>query len=176
MASALAAGTPYWMAPESLIMKIKKRFGWFFDYHDHEKHNKDFNSEKFSKEFKVTVVSCLDQDPSMRPSADQLLEEAKALHDGTSNQITSGTDTDSAGPRMKTSRKFNVRELELDPEFCTESEDDVVVKIVCVGGETSKNPNTNVGFGESSCRGLKLTIQRIEYPMEELKMVLFSSK
>ncbi|KAJ6386273.1 hypothetical protein OIU77_029278 [Salix suchowensis] len=73
------------------------------------------------------------------------LEEAKALHDGTSNQITAGTDTDSAGPRMKTGRisgwKFNERELELDPEFCIESEDDAVVKIVCVGGETNKNPD-----------------------------------
>ena len=86
------------------------------------------------------VASCLNQDPSKRPSADQLLEysffknceglgflfkkvfnalpnveerfeEAKALHDGTSSQITASTDTDSAGPRMKTRRisgwKFN---------------------------------------------------------------------
>ncbi|KAB5541766.1 hypothetical protein DKX38_014740 [Salix brachista] len=114
---------------KSLIMKIKKRIGWFFDYHDHEKHNKDFSS--------------------------------KALHDGTSNQITAGTDTDSAGPRMKTGRisgwKFNERELELDPEFCIESADDAVVKIVCVGGETNKNPDINVGFasriGSASCTG-----------------------
>ncbi|KAG6761848.1 hypothetical protein POTOM_035087 [Populus tomentosa] len=113
------SGTPYWMAPE---------------------HSKDFKNNKFSKEFKDMVASCLNQDPSKRPSADQLLEysffkncervgflfkkvfnglpnvkerfeEAKALNDGTSSLITAGTDTDSAGPRMKTRRisgwKFN---------------------------------------------------------------------
>jgi hypothetical protein len=46
---------------------------------------------------------------------------------------------------MKTRRisgwKFNEREFELDPEFCIESKDDAVVKILCVGGETMKNPN-----------------------------------
>jgi hypothetical protein len=46
---------------------------------------------------------------------------------------------------MKTRRisgwKFYEREFELDPEFCIESKDDAVVKILCVGGETIKNPN-----------------------------------
>uniref|UniRef100_A0A6N2L5C6 Protein kinase domain-containing protein n=1 Tax=Salix viminalis TaxID=40686 RepID=A0A6N2L5C6_SALVM len=103
---------------KSLIMKIKKRFGIRLVF------KKVFNG---------------------LPNVEERPEEAKALHDGTSNQITAGTDTDSAGSRMKTGRisgwKFNERELELDPEFCIESEDDAVVKIVCVGGETSKNPN-----------------------------------
>ncbi|KAL3580996.1 hypothetical protein D5086_018831 [Populus alba] len=45
------------------------------------------------------------------PNVEERYEEAKALHDGTSSQITAGTDTDSVGPRMKTRRisgwKFN---------------------------------------------------------------------
>ena len=40
----------------------------------HEKHSKDFKNKKFSEEFKDMVASCLNQDPSKRPSADQLLE------------------------------------------------------------------------------------------------------
>ncbi|KAJ6968066.1 serine/threonine-protein kinase BLUS1 [Populus alba] len=105
---------------KSLIMKINKRLG-FSNYHE-EKHKKDFKNKKFSKEFKDMVASCLDQDPSKRPSADQLLEysffkncrgldflikkvfdglpnvedtfkELKALQ-GTPNQITAGTDVE----------------------------------------------------------------------------------
>ncbi|KAJ7001734.1 hypothetical protein NC653_011976 [Populus alba x Populus x berolinensis] len=109
------------------------------------------------------VASCLDQDPSRRPSADQLLQysffkncegwdllfneffrglpnveerfqEPNALSDGTSSQITSGTDIDSAGS---------------SPEFHAESKDDVV-KTVRFGGETIIDTDTNIGFSESS--------------------------
>ena len=105
---------------KSLIMKIKKRLG-LSNYHA-EKHKKDFKNKKFSKEFKDMVASCLDQDPSKRPSADQLLEysffkncrelnflikkvfdglpnvedtfkELKALQ-GTPSQITAATDVE----------------------------------------------------------------------------------
>ncbi|KAJ6304129.1 hypothetical protein OIU77_017916 [Salix suchowensis] len=106
---------------KSLLTKIKKRFG-FSNYHD-EKHKKDFKNKKFSKEFKDMVASCLDQDPSKRPSADQLLEysffkncrgldflfkkvfnglpnveetfkKVKASLQGTPSQITAGTDVE----------------------------------------------------------------------------------
>ncbi|CAK7327550.1 unnamed protein product [Dovyalis caffra] len=105
---------------KSLIMKIKKRFG--FSYYDDEKHKKDFKNKNFSKEFKDMVTSCLNQDPSKRPSVDQLSEysffknckgldflfkkvfdglpnveerfkKVKALNDGTSSShIIGGTD------------------------------------------------------------------------------------
>ncbi|XP_002529319.2 serine/threonine-protein kinase BLUS1 [Ricinus communis] len=54
---------------KSLIMKITKRFR----FSDYEKQKKD-KSKKFSKSFKDLVASCLDQDPSKRPSADKLLK------------------------------------------------------------------------------------------------------
>ncbi|KAJ9182238.1 hypothetical protein P3X46_006255 [Hevea brasiliensis] len=54
---------------KSLIMKITKRFR----FSDYEKHKKD-HGKKFSKAFKDMVASCLDQDPSKRPSAEKLLK------------------------------------------------------------------------------------------------------
>ncbi|KDP40290.1 hypothetical protein JCGZ_02288 [Jatropha curcas] len=54
---------------KSLIVKITKRFR----FSDYEKHKKD-KSKKFSKAFKDIVASCLDQDPSKRPSAEKLLK------------------------------------------------------------------------------------------------------
>ncbi|MBA0830861.1 hypothetical protein Goarm_015362 [Gossypium armourianum] len=54
---------------KSLIMKITKQFR-FSDYEDSINKGK---SKKFSKAFKDMVASCLDQDPSKRPSTDKLL-------------------------------------------------------------------------------------------------------
>jgi serine/threonine-protein kinase OSR1/STK39 len=163
------------------MLKIKKRFG-LSDYDYDEKSKKDFKNNHFSQAFKDMVASCLDQDPSRRPSADQLLQyslfkncegldllfndffrglpnveerfkEPNASSDGTSSQITSGTDTDSAGSSVKTTRisgwKFNESKFELEPEFHAESKDDVV-KTVHFGGETIIDTDTNIGFSESS--------------------------
>ncbi|KAK4801291.1 hypothetical protein SAY86_021778 [Trapa natans] len=58
---------------KSLLMKITKRFR-FSDY-EIEKHN-DNSRKKFSKAFKDMVASCLDQDPSRRPTADKLLKHS----------------------------------------------------------------------------------------------------
>jgi serine/threonine-protein kinase OSR1/STK39 len=106
------------------MLKMKKRFG-LSDYDYDEKSKKDFKNNHFSQAFKDVVASCLDQDPSRRPSADQLLQyslfkncegldllfneffrglpnveerfkEPNVSSDGTSSQITSGTDNDSA--------------------------------------------------------------------------------
>ncbi|KAJ7001733.1 serine/threonine-protein kinase BLUS1-like [Populus alba x Populus x berolinensis] len=127
-------GPPFSYRPpsKSLMLKMKKRFG-FSDYDYDEKSEKDFKNSQFSQAFKDMVASCLDQDPSRRPSADQLLQysffkncegwdllfneffrglpnveerfqEPNALSDGTSSQITSGTDIDSAGSSVKTTR------------------------------------------------------------------------
>ncbi|WCJ23969.1 Protein kinase superfamily protein [Euphorbia peplus] len=54
---------------KSLVMKITKRFR----FSDYEKHKKE-KGKKFSKAFKDMVASCLDQDPSKRPSAEKLLK------------------------------------------------------------------------------------------------------
>lgn len=54
---------------KSLVMKITKRFR-FSDYEQ----SRSEQSPKFSKSFKDMVASCLDQDPSKRPSADKLLK------------------------------------------------------------------------------------------------------
>ncbi|KAJ6430182.1 hypothetical protein OIU84_021567 [Salix udensis] len=59
---------------KSLIMKITKRFR-FSDCHD-ENHKKNRRNKKFSKAFKAMVASCLDQDPSKRPSAAKLLKNS----------------------------------------------------------------------------------------------------
>ncbi|KAJ6318711.1 hypothetical protein OIU76_014131 [Salix suchowensis] len=59
---------------KSLIMKITKRFR-FSDCHD-ENHKKNRKNKKFSKAFKAMVASCLDQDPSKRPSAAKLLKNS----------------------------------------------------------------------------------------------------
>ncbi|KAB1219132.1 Serine/threonine-protein kinase BLUS1 [Morella rubra] len=56
---------------ESLLQMITKRFR-FSDYEKH-KNNKHKN---FSKAFKEMVALCLDQDPSKRPSAYQLLKHS----------------------------------------------------------------------------------------------------
>ncbi|CAK7327549.1 unnamed protein product [Dovyalis caffra] len=106
---------------KTLIMKIRKRFG-FTDYDD-EKHKKDFKNKNYSKEFTDMVASCLNHDPSKRPSVDQLSEysffknckeldflfkevfdglpnveerfkEAKALHDGTWSSLQITAGTD----------------------------------------------------------------------------------
>jgi serine/threonine-protein kinase OSR1/STK39 len=99
-------------------MKIKQRLG-FSDYDD-EKQKKDFKNKNFSIGFKDMVASCLDQDPSKRPTgqllehsffpnceglgflfknvsdglphAEERFKETKDLHYGTSSQITAGTD------------------------------------------------------------------------------------
>ncbi|GFP85783.1 serine/threonine-protein kinase blus1 [Phtheirospermum japonicum] len=55
---------------KSLIMKITKRFR----FSDHYEKGKDSKGKKFSKSFKDMVGSCLDQEPSRRPSADKLLK------------------------------------------------------------------------------------------------------
>ncbi|KAL3597686.1 hypothetical protein D5086_009323 [Populus alba] len=184
-------GPPFSYRPpsKSLMLKMKKRFG-FSDYDYDEKSEKYFKNNQFSHAFKDMVASCLDQDPSRRPSADQLLQysffkncegwdllfneffrglpnveerfqEPNALSDGTSSQITSGTDIDSAGSSVETTRisgwKFNESKFELEPEFHAESKDDVV-KTVRFGGETIIDTDTNIGFSESSTGSVLLCV------------------
>ncbi|CAJ1948110.1 unnamed protein product [Sphenostylis stenocarpa] len=54
---------------KSMMLKITKRFR----FSDFDKYRKG-NGKKFSKAFKDMVASCLDQDPSKRPTADKLLK------------------------------------------------------------------------------------------------------
>ncbi|XP_017424412.1 serine/threonine-protein kinase BLUS1 [Vigna angularis] len=54
---------------KSMMLKITKRFR----FSDLDKYRKG-NGNKFSKAFKDMVASCLDQDPSKRPTADKLLK------------------------------------------------------------------------------------------------------
>jgi serine/threonine-protein kinase OSR1/STK39 len=56
---------------KSLLLKITKRFR----FSDYEKH-KNEKHKKFSKAFKDMVASCLDQEPSKRPSAEKLLKHS----------------------------------------------------------------------------------------------------
>ncbi|TKY48265.1 Serine/threonine-protein kinase BLUS1 [Spatholobus suberectus] len=56
---------------KSMMLKITKRFR----FSDFDKYRKG-NGKKFSKAFKDMVASCLDQDPSKRPTADKLLKHA----------------------------------------------------------------------------------------------------
>ncbi|KAG4384839.1 hypothetical protein AAZX31_13G331300 [Glycine max] len=56
---------------KSMMLKITKRFRFSDDFDD--KYRKG-NGKKFSKAFKDMVASCLDQDPSKRPTADKLLK------------------------------------------------------------------------------------------------------
>ncbi|XP_061371093.1 serine/threonine-protein kinase BLUS1 [Gastrolobium bilobum] len=55
---------------KSMILKITKRFR----FSDFDKYRKDHGGKKFSKAFKDMVASCLDQDPSRRPTAEKLLK------------------------------------------------------------------------------------------------------
>ncbi|XP_057959152.1 serine/threonine-protein kinase BLUS1 [Malania oleifera] len=57
---------------KSLLMKITKRFR----FSDYEKNRESTKKQKFSKSFKDMVASCLDQDPSKRPSAEKLLKHS----------------------------------------------------------------------------------------------------
>ncbi|KAJ6988626.1 serine/threonine-protein kinase BLUS1 [Populus alba x Populus x berolinensis] len=89
--------TPYWMAPEVIHSHTGYSFKadmWSFGItalelahgrpplshlppsnHD-ENHKKNCRNKKFSKAFKDMVASCLDQDPSKRPSAAKLLKHS----------------------------------------------------------------------------------------------------
>ncbi|XP_038708215.1 serine/threonine-protein kinase BLUS1 [Tripterygium wilfordii] len=114
---------------KSLIMKITKRFR-FSDYAKHL----DYKHKKFSKAFKDMVGSCLDQDPSKRPSAEKLLKhsffknckgsdllvknvlnglpsveerfkKSKIVSDGNKNEIhNDGEEVESEGPIVKQRR------------------------------------------------------------------------
>ncbi|KAF3456847.1 hypothetical protein FNV43_RR01501 [Rhamnella rubrinervis] len=56
---------------KSLLLKITKRFR----FSDYDKNKKE-KQKKFSKSFKDMVASCLDQDPSKRPTAEKLLKHS----------------------------------------------------------------------------------------------------
>jgi len=170
---------------DSLKLKMKKRFGFYdhdYDYDYDEKRNeklvKIFKSNLFSQEFKDMVASCLDQDPSRRPSTDQLLEypffknchgvkfhsdvffftlpnveerfkERKALHDGTPSQIAAGIETDSAGSAVKNRRISGWKFNESKLELEPGFYADADVKTVRFGGETIIDTDTNIGLSES---------------------------
>ncbi|KAF9670792.1 hypothetical protein SADUNF_Sadunf13G0105600 [Salix dunnii] len=131
------AGTPYWVAPEVLHFLVQVIVSGLI-YGLLQK--KDFKNKNFSKGFKDLVASCLDQDPSKRPPAYQLLEEEEE---------------ERLPPQrlrlIKGSVAGNLIEdgFVLDPLFHTGSEDDQVVKMVRFGGETII-PNLNIEFIKSS--------------------------
>ncbi|KAF9670786.1 hypothetical protein SADUNF_Sadunf13G0105000 [Salix dunnii] len=111
------ARTPYWVAPEVLHFLVQKQ-------------KKDFKNKNFSKGFKDKVASCLDQDPSKRPPAFQLLEysffnNCEGLGFLFKNRLR----------LIKGSVAGNLIEdgFVLDPVFHTESEDDQVVNMVGSG-------------------------------------------
>ncbi|PPR92517.1 hypothetical protein GOBAR_AA28151 [Gossypium barbadense] len=119
---------------KSLIMKITKRFR-FSDYEDSINKGK---SKKFSKAFKDMVASCLDQDPSKRPSTDKLLRhpffKSSKGSDFLVKHVLHGLP--SVEERRISGWNFNEDGFELDPVFPTEARDDSVVKQVRFGGET----------------------------------------
>ncbi|PPD69202.1 hypothetical protein GOBAR_DD33915 [Gossypium barbadense] len=132
---------------KSLIMKITKRFR-FSDYEDSINKGK---SKKFSKAFKDMVASCLDQDPSKRPSTDKLLRHPffksskgsdflvkHVLHGlpSVEERFRGESGSELVKQRRISGWNFNEDGFELDPVFPTESRDDSVVKQVRFGGET----------------------------------------
>ncbi|KAA8525340.1 hypothetical protein F0562_007242 [Nyssa sinensis] len=145
---------------KSLIIKIRDRFRFSSDY-EYEKNRNSKNN--FSESFKDMVGLCLDQDPTKRPSADNLLKhsffknckdsyfqvkdvlqglltveqrsiETKFLRLASMNKAKEDED----GKRRINGWNFNVNSFELDPVvlFLTEKVDDNIVKQFRFGGET----------------------------------------
>ncbi|KAL5542177.1 hypothetical protein UlMin_009887 [Ulmus minor] len=147
---------------KSMTLTLTKKFR----FSDFEKHEKDEKNKSFSKGFKEMVAWCLEQDPSKRPTAEQLLKHsffrnckvgsdflAKNLLQGLPNvEVRYGRskpaigdeevdEENSSWQREKHRRisgwNFNESEFELNPIFPTESEDDSVAKQVQLSEKTS---------------------------------------
>ncbi|CAJ1971955.1 unnamed protein product [Sphenostylis stenocarpa] len=124
-----------------MMLKITKRFR----FSDFDKYRKG-NGKKFSKAFKDMVASCLDQDPSKRPTADKFgcPSVEKRYKDNKVNEHADegehDDDDDEEDPAMlgegeKDQRwNFNQDGLELDPVF---PNDDAVAKEVAFGREAA---------------------------------------
>ncbi|XP_065863131.1 serine/threonine-protein kinase BLUS1 [Euphorbia lathyris] len=147
---------------KSLIMKITKRFR-FSDYEKHKK--KKEKGKKFSKAFKDMVASCLDQDPSKRPSAEKLLKhpffknckgvdllvknvlqglpsvedrfkQGKTFNVEEEDDIEGESGDEIVKIRRISGWNFNEKDFNLDPVFPPELTDDSILKQVQFGGET----------------------------------------
>ncbi|CAJ1948114.1 unnamed protein product [Sphenostylis stenocarpa] len=112
-----------------MMLKITKRFR----FSDFDKYRKG-NGKKFSKAFKDMVASCLDQDPSKRPTVISCLKHPFfKSHEGEHDD-----DDDEEDPAMLVKERrisgwnFNQDGLELDPVF---PNDDAVAKEVAFGRE-----------------------------------------
>jgi serine/threonine-protein kinase OSR1/STK39 len=186
--SPVVAGTPYWMTPEPEVIYSEKADVWSLGITALELAHgrptlstinirpKNDNHEKFSKAFKDMVASCLHQDPSKRPSAEEL-----SKHSFFKNCMDSGflvknvlqglpsveerfkaEGGDSARQSIKkwriTGWSFNEDRFELDPVFPAESSaaDDSVVKQVRLGGESIIMEDKGGASGGSSSAELNI--------------------
>ncbi|CAJ1976908.1 unnamed protein product [Sphenostylis stenocarpa] len=117
-----------------MMLKITKRFR----FSDFDKYRKG-NGKKFSKAFKDMVASCLDQDPSKRPTVISSLKHPffKSVRSRFSGEERSPRVARVPLPCLVKERRiggwnFNQDGLELDPVF---PNDDAVAKEVAFGRE-----------------------------------------
>ncbi|XP_068500670.1 serine/threonine-protein kinase BLUS1 [Phaseolus vulgaris] len=172
---------------KSMMLKITKRFR----FSDLDKYRKG-NGNKFSKAFRDMVASCLDQDPSRRPSADKLLKHAffknckgsdfvvKNVLQGLpsvekrykeSKVVEHDNDDDDDDPAMQVKERrisgwnFNQEGLEFDPVF--PNDDAGAKEVVGFGGERVMEEHVNGGGGGVKREKVLATLNVLKGSLEQ---------